>query len=270
MPTTILNTLTSRLTNLPNPLKTLSPLSLTATATIPPLLYLLLSSTPTLLTSYRTYLSLGPGGVPHNFLGFLVQSLLRVTVARGDGRAVPAPYCRRCSRGVDRGGGVVVDEAVGRRYAPLGGVSFLGGGSGLVDKGGVAAGVVGGGDEEGGGEASRDRDRGGGGALPPRRGERPTIPPFVAPQRQTDMQGSEDMMVRMQGFLNKLATANTALLEIRPSGLEGAWHAAVFLREAVPEYMGMAKGEIVHVHPEGSSHVTVSLVDAEEAVEKGW
>jgi hypothetical protein len=34
--------------------------------------------------------------------------------------------------------------------------------------------------------------------------------------------------------------------------------------------MGMAKREIVHVHGEGSSHVTVSLVDAEEAVAKGW
>jgi hypothetical protein len=38
----------------------------------------------------------------------------------------------------------------------------------------------------------------------------------------------------------------------------------------VPEFMGMAKGEIAHVHPEGSSHVTLSLVDGEEAVRVGW
>lgn len=161
-----------------------------------------------------------------------------------------------------------IDAAVGRRYAPLGCVSFLAGGEGGVDGGGNGSSGGRADVAEVGGESKRKSL--GDGTLPPRKGNRPTVPPFVAPQRQTDMQGTEDMIARMEGFLHKLAAANPAVLEIRPSGLEGAWHAAVFLKGAAPEYMGMAKGEIVHVHPEGSSHVTVSLADGEQAVAKGW
>jgi hypothetical protein len=67
------------------------------------------------------------------------------------------------------------------------------------------------------------------------------------------------------------------VFEIRPSGLEGTGTDAVFLKAEkgegevkVPAYMGIARGEIAHVHGEGSSHVTLSLVDAEEAVRQGW
>jgi hypothetical protein len=91
------------------------------------------------------------------------------------------------------------------------------------------------------------------------------------------MQASGEMVERMRGFLVRLAEANARVLKPGPSRLEGVGSEAVFLQEEgeavvaeVPEYMGMAKREIVHVHGEGSSHVTVSLVDAEEAVAKGW
>lgn len=67
------------------------------------------------------------------------------------------------------------------------------------------------------------------------------------------------------------------LFRLGPSRLEGGYHEAVFLAEdkekgeaSPPPFMGMAGREIVHVHGEGSSHMTLSLVDGEEAVAKGW
>jgi hypothetical protein len=86
------------------------------------------------------------------------------------------------------------------------------------------------------------------------------------------MHGSPETIACMERFLHRLVEANTSVLEMRPSGLEGKAHQAVFLKDGleVPGCMGMARGEIVHVHPEGSSHMTVSLVDGEEAVVKGW
>ncbi|KAG7292584.1 hypothetical protein NEMBOFW57_002619 [Staphylotrichum longicolle] len=208
------------------------------TVTLPPLLLFTFTFTlPSLLTSYRTYLAIGPGGVPHNLFGFLAQSCLRL-IARSDGRASPPPY----RRGRQQQQQQVED------------VQLVKGGRGRGD---------------GGNENS----------LPTGAGDRPVVPDFVAPQRQTSMQAAPAMVARMQAFLSELAAGNPSVLEIRPSGLEGKWHNAVFLREAagtgeggglnVPEFMGMAKGEIVHVHSEGSSHVTLSLVDGEEAVRVG-
>ncbi|KAK4152439.1 hypothetical protein C8A00DRAFT_34854 [Chaetomidium leptoderma] len=207
---------------------------------------------PSIRASYRTYLSLGPGGIPHNFLGFVLQACLR-PIARSDLRA-----------STDNPSESVVDGE--RRYAPYGRRSFLSSSSSSSKEDTTIA-IAAGGDGGGGGQ-------GGGGGLPTRKGDRPAVPSFVAPQRQVSMQSTEGMVARMQGFLGGLAEVNSGVLEIGPSGLEGAWHTAVFLKREgageVPGYMGMAKREIVHVHSEGSSHVTVSLVDGEEAVRKGW
>lgn len=131
------------------------------------------------------------------------------------------------------------------------------------------------------------------------------MPDLVVPQRQITERGGADVVRRMERFLVGLAGVNGAaagdgkgqeggLLEMRPSGLEGKWHQALFLRPSDPEkkwsgkegdddkgeekdgivriptFMGGVGGEIAHVHAEGSSHVTLSLVDAEEAVAKGW
>jgi hypothetical protein len=254
--------------------------------TTPPLLYFL-ASLPSILTSYRTYLAIGPGGLPHNFFGFLLQACLRV-VARSDVRAVPPPYyhhhsdnsksksnSQNADEAEDDASGP--DPAVVKNYAPHGQTSFL-----SPEKGGASSAS----DGEGGGGAAGGTATAGGG-LPVRRGGRPTVPPFVAPQRQTSGQSSREMISRMERFIQHLVGANEGVLEMRPSALEGAWHDAVFLRARadddshsegaskgvevqVPGYMGRAKGEIVHVHSEGSSHVTVSLVDGEEAVGKGW
>ncbi|KXX74342.1 hypothetical protein MMYC01_209595 [Madurella mycetomatis] len=224
---------------------------------------------PRVIDSYRSYLSLGPGGIPHNPLGYLIQAALR-PLARRDLRADPAPYHQNGSA-----------AAVTARYAPHGLTSFLPGPP-PSQQGGIN------GNQDGGGDLT----------LPARTPPRPEVPDFVAPQRQATQSASAPMISRMQGFLRVLAERNPSLLEIKPSGLEGVWTDAVYLKVtpssspsrtgsssssrgqgprdgeeakvAVPEFMGMAKAEIVHVHGEGSSHVTMSLVDAEAAVTQGW
>ncbi|AEO53940.1 hypothetical protein MYCTH_2106723 [Thermothelomyces thermophilus ATCC 42464] len=225
------------------------------TLATPPFFFLLLlfSSLPSILTSYRDWLALGRGGPPHNFLGFLVQSTMGL-LARSDVRAVPPPYYyrrrprRRPSPGDEpEEADGVVDEAVVRAYAPHGRTSFLAPSS----------------------------------PLHPRDGPRPAVPAFVAPHRQTSMQGTPEMVGRMEAFLRRLVEEQEEaqpggggrLLEIKPSQLEGGRYPAIFVAERegkMPPFMGIARREIVHVHSEGSSHMTLSLVDGEEAVAKGW
>lgn len=109
--------------------------------------------------------------------------------------------------------------------------------------------------------------------LPQRAGDRPDVPGYVAPQRQVTQQGGEDVRARMTAFLGSLAARNPGVLTVKPSGLEGVGTPALWLDPAAvkpPAYMGMTKGELAHVHPEASSHVTVSLADAEELTRKGW
>ncbi|KAK2598458.1 hypothetical protein N8I77_011872 [Diaporthe amygdali] len=108
--------------------------------------------------------------------------------------------------------------------------------------------------------------------LPKRQGDRPDVPGYVAPQRQVTQQGSEDTRARMTAFLEALAARNPGVLVLKPSGLEGVGTPALWLDPAVelPRYLRGVKGELVHVHPEASSHITVSLADAEELTRKGW
>lgn len=111
-------------------------------------------------------------------------------------------------------------------------------------------------------------------ALPQREGHRPDVPGYVAPQRQvTQLEGPEDTRARMTAFLGALAGRNPGVLVLKPSGLEGVGTPALWLDAsavAPPAYLGATKGELTHVHPEASSHVTVSLADAEELTRKGW
>ncbi|KAL2161526.1 hypothetical protein VTH06DRAFT_8088 [Thermothelomyces fergusii] len=101
------------------------------------------------------------------------------------------------------------------------------------------------------------------------------------------MRAAPEMVARMEAFLRRLVAAQQEqeakeedgegrtgrLLELRPSQLEGGHHPAVFVAERageMPPFMGIARREIVHAHSEGSSHMTLSLVDAAEAIAKGW
>lgn len=210
---------------------------------------------PRVLADYRGYLAVGPGGIPYNFVGYLAQAALKL-ISRKDLRAMPAPYyrCRHGGRG-DGGKGEGEEEAweidpkVVAKYGEFGRRSFIEG---------------------------TDQKGGGSHKLPLRLPPRPTVPNFVAPQRQMDMQATKKMVKRMEGFMaevvEKQQQQKDGWLRIRPSHLEGVGTPAVWLNEGVevPEFQGMCDGEIVHAHWEGSSHMTLSLVDAEEAVERGW
>jgi hypothetical protein len=186
------------------------------------------------LKSYRGYLALGPGGMPYNPLGWAIQGLLQL-VASWDTRS-PGPFRKPRNQ---------------KPYEPHGMTSFL--------------------------HLASSPE------LPQRRGSRPDVPGYVAPQRQTTQQGAPEMRARMTAFLEAAAARNPGVLALRPSGLEGVGTPAVWLDLGssaaagssnkplpLPSYMRATKGELAHVHPEASSHVTVSLADAEELTRKGW
>ncbi|KAI1642110.1 uncharacterized protein F4817DRAFT_310252 [Daldinia loculata] len=124
------------------------------------------------------------------------------------------------------------------------------------------------------------------GQIPKRKGDRPTIPTFVAPQRQTSDVASPATVAAEKAFLDALAAANASLFEVRTSKLEGPLHQALWLRlpSASPDDAEKQKtllelrtrlgrgsgGEFAHVHGEGSAHVTLSPADAKAAIEAGW
>lgn len=118
-----------------------------------------------------------------------------------------------------------------------------------------------------------------GGPIPQRAGDRPDVPGYVAPQRQMDQRPTDLDVVRsrMTAFLEGLAARNPGALRTRPSRLEGVGTPALWVggpgeegKEDLPPFMRGLRGETAHVHPECSSHVTLSMADAEEVVRKGW
>lgn len=110
--------------------------------------------------------------------------------------------------------------------------------------------------------------------LSQRRGNRPAVPGYIAPQRQVTEKGDAEAVARMNAFLVGLERLNPGLLSIRPSGLEDKDSPALWLKPhevPLPTYLVKStKGEVVHVHPEASSHMVLSLADAETATEQGW
>lgn len=191
-------------------------------------------------TSYRGYMALGKGGLPHNVLGWFIQGLGQL-LAKRDVRSVE-PFSQPKYRDT-------LGEAGTRTFLDS-----------LV--------------------------------VPERRGgpgARPTVPGYVAPQRQIDqlvlveedeVDGKRGMRERMERFLERLIAANPGVLVLKPSALEGEGTPALWLdtssssslseKGELPAFMKGLKGETAHVHPECSSHVTLSLADAEEIVRKGW
>ncbi|KAI6089750.1 hypothetical protein F4821DRAFT_52411 [Hypoxylon rubiginosum] len=117
-----------------------------------------------------------------------------------------------------------------------------------------------------------------------RPGDRPAVPTFVAPQRQTTEGAREEVVGKQKAFLGALAKANPGLFEVRDSGLEGPLHQALFLRSFSPSSSSSSekemevrtrlgrgsRGEFAHVHGEGSTHVTLSTADATALVESRW
>lgn len=73
--------------------------------------------------------------------------------------------------------------------------------------------------------------------------------------------------------LAERVTQHAELLTLAPSRLEGPKHQALWIAEAAekPAYLAKStRGEFAHVHPDGSSHLVLSLADAEVATAKGW
>ncbi|KAI1384106.1 uncharacterized protein F4822DRAFT_61106 [Hypoxylon trugodes] len=115
--------------------------------------------------------------------------------------------------------------------------------------------------------------------LEKRKGPRPTVPSFVAPQRQTsDTPKPPDATVsKLQNFLEELAKLNPHIFEIKTSRLEGPLHQAIWLTPSPPNQderkvrLGWGSGgEFAHVHGEASSHLILSPADAATAIEAGW
>jgi len=85
-------------------------------------------------------------------------------------------------------------------------------------------------------------------------------------------QATPEMLGMMKDFLSALAEQNPETIQLKTSGLEGPFQDALWLADglAIPKYLKGNKGEFVHPHGEGSSHVTLSLVDAAKVIELGW
>lgn len=114
-----------------------------------------------------------------------------------------------------------------------------------------------------------------GAPLQEREGDRPVIPYYVVPQRQVTDDAEASIKERMERFLCAVVRDNDSVLEMRPSCLEDPQFDAVWLKSSgrngiSPEFAGLARGEVTHVHPEGSSHLTLSPRDAALVLERGW
>ena len=113
---------------------------------------------------------------------------------------------------------------------------------------------------------------------PARRGHRPDVPAFAAPQRQTSQMASGSRILERQiAFLAAVAAANPGLVKRAPSAAEGGYHQALWLADELlapparkPKWAGLLKGEFAHPHGEGSAHFALSLTDAATLIEKGW
>lgn len=173
--------------------------------------------------SYQAYLDVGPGGLPYNVFGWMLQGFAQL-IARHDTRD-HKPFS---------------DPSVRQSLEPHGTKSFLSG------------------------------------PLPEREGERPVVPGFVAPQRQMTDRGprNAEMKQRLIEYQEKVVDANSSLIFNDDSRLEGRGSPALWFAVSrdrhIPAYLKKTKGEFAHVHPEGTMHVTLSLVDAEELVRRGW
>lgn len=107
--------------------------------------------------------------------------------------------------------------------------------------------------------------------LTPRKNARPRIPGYAAPHRQVTQQRDAALVATLNAYLASLAAENPGLA-IKGSSLELSSYPALWAidGDTAAHIHKMTGGEIAHVHPEGSAHMVLSLVDAEQVIEKGW
>lgn len=108
--------------------------------------------------------------------------------------------------------------------------------------------------------------------VQPRKGSRPKIPGFAAPQRQVTETATEEMKSCMFAYLSEFVGANSTYLQSELSVLEGPVPAVQLLQGLeIPPVLKITRGEITHVHPpDGSTHMILSLADSKTVIEKGW
>lgn len=104
--------------------------------------------------------------------------------------------------------------------------------------------------------------------LRQRPGERPLVPSYVAPQRQMTQKSDENMAAKMNARLQKMVAVSDSLY-MKPSQLESPDYHAAWIKDPTA-HLKRIKGEFVHVHPDGSSHVVLSPKDAQTVIDLGW
>ncbi|KAI1160707.1 hypothetical protein F5B18DRAFT_493751 [Nemania serpens] len=256
---------------------------------------------------YAEWYALGEGGVPRTVRGWL-KNVAAHLIARRDHRVVPAPYERIAGKGKgpknknnkaqDEVGSEI--DAVGEGHTTLAlsareeeiydvysrtsflSLSSLSSSLPSPSSSWAPVSLPGQSQSQSQGHTSPR-------PLPQRDTPRPTVPTTVFPQRQTTETASEATVARQTAFLRDLAAANPRLFTVQPSGLESPKFKALWIRSvssegekkkgeeqlvlnpsAVKWLPPSARGEIAHVHLEGSGHVCLSLVDAAEVVRRGW
>ncbi|KAE9388491.1 hypothetical protein BT96DRAFT_927065 [Gymnopus androsaceus JB14] len=111
------------------------------------------------------------------------------------------------------------------------------------------------------------------GELPQRKGTRPVVAPFIAPQRQYPIQIDERIVKLEEATVESIVAANSNILCIQTSKLERRGP-AIFLQPhiTVQPWSKATNGELAHFHltSEGSGHVLLSAADAKEVISKGW
>lgn len=175
---------------------------------------------------YRSYVALGPHGLPATFRGWYRQ--LQMSRQSRKDTTVPAPYDF----------GLVAGSHDDTNYLP---------------------------------EKHSE-------ALSWRLGNKaPQIPGFVAPQRQLTDQATAATKQAMYGYLDALAGANSEVLQIQTSVLEGPVPAmgmkgfAAMADSIKPTVLKLTRGELCHIHPpDGSTHLILSLADQKRIIELGW
>ncbi|KAI1084688.1 hypothetical protein F5B20DRAFT_576010 [Whalleya microplaca] len=190
------------------------------------------SADPKMLEDYRRWKAMGEGGTRHNWMGYLSQYSTGKTMAFGpDDTIKPGFYSNPKKFATGWSKATEAQKANANQ-------SFL---------------------KE---------------PLLERPGPRARAKPFVYPQRERNAADPQDPEVK-QAYLaafEQLGKTNEGFTEWKTSALEKHGR-ALFLQDSVPltPLAGPTQREICHIHStDMSGHVTLSFVDAEEVISKGW
>ncbi|RDW79325.1 uncharacterized protein DSM5745_06177 [Aspergillus mulundensis] len=109
--------------------------------------------------------------------------------------------------------------------------------------------------------------------VPARKGERPAMGPFAAPQRQINQVPSKEMQEKFMATYASFLDRNARLLDRVPSILEKYTDAA-HVASSIPltPVARQLKREICHVHgtSDHSVHVTLAPADCKRVIDAGW